>query len=90
MLSAANFYLVPAGSVPEGRPFRPMVEVALIVSEPQYTVDAAGQSVRHRTMDTMRFHTSPEGLRDLAKYLGKWADDAEKMTPDEPAAGEGV
>jgi hypothetical protein len=61
--------------------FTPMVEAILVLSEPQYSVDLGGQLVRTRQVETVRFATSPEGLRDLARTFLEWADDADNITP---------
>lgn len=75
---AANFYLVGGGGSDKG-PFRPMVEVALVTTEPEYAFDPGGQMVRTRTPETVRFHTTPDGLRELALSFANWADKAEAM-----------
>ena len=44
----------------------PKAEVILILSEPTYSVDAAGEVVKRRETSTVRFFASPETLKKLA------------------------
>ncbi len=55
---------------------RPMVEVILMTSEPMFSIDGGGEMVRSRVMNTIRFSSSPEGLRKLSKRLAEFADEA--------------
>lgn len=58
--------------------FEPNIEGILIVSEPIYRVDAAGQLIRERTMESIRFSTSVSGIKALAAQFLQWAEIAEK------------
>lgn len=58
--------------------FEPNIEGILIVSEPIYRVDAAGQFIRERTTESIRFSTSVEGIKALAAQFLLWAETAEK------------
>ena len=58
--------------------FEPSIEGILLVSEPIYRVDAAGQMIRERTVETLRFSTTVKGIRDLAAQFLQWAETAEK------------
>ena len=57
--------------------YAPLVEVVFVVSEPVFRVDAAGQMVRERVTEGLRFATSPAGLRNLAESFKRYADEAE-------------
>jgi hypothetical protein len=83
--AAANFYLTPVGKPYPAPPFAPTIEAVVNVTEPRYTVDAAGELVRQRAADQVRFHTTPDGLRMLAGHFNEWADAAEKMAAEVPA-----
>lgn len=58
--------------------FTPLIEAILIVSEPRYTLDEAGHQIKSRIVETMRFSSSPKGLRTLAKIFEEWATGAEE------------
>ena len=73
--STANVYAVSLG-MGTGE-FAPMVEVILLLTEPRYEPDAAGTFSRRRDVEDVRFHTTPNGLRELAGNFAKLADDAE-------------
>jgi hypothetical protein len=60
--------------------FEPNIEGILIVSEPIYRVDAAGQLIRERTTETIRFSTSLDGIKSLAAQFLQWAETAENET----------
>lgn len=66
----------------------PRAEVIIIVSEPIFRADDAGQMVRVRQSDTIRFSTGVEGLRHMAKEFGEWADAAERRLGELVSAGE--
>jgi len=76
----------------DGSKLRPMTEVALILTEPVFACDAAGSLVRSRATETIRFATTPHGLRILAKQFTEYAaelDALAKMMPaDEPTPEE--
>jgi len=61
-----------------GGKFEPNIEGILVVSEPIFRVDAAGQLIRERTTETMRFSTSVDGIKSLAAQFLQWAETAEK------------
>ena len=81
--SARNLYFVPD----ENGKLLPMIEAIIIVSEPKFGVSEEGQTERYRVMDTLRFHTSPDGLRKLAEQFEGWADEIDELCkkPDEPS-----
>lgn len=54
----------------------PGFEVILTVSEAIYREVAGGDIARIRETETLRFHTSAAGLRNLAEQCLKWADEA--------------
>lgn len=56
---------------------RPNIELALITSEPIYSCDAAGESIRTREVETYRFAVTPKQARALARQLETLAEDAE-------------
>lgn len=58
---------------------QPMVEVILLLSEPQYAIDASGMFAKSRNLTDFRFGTTPKGLRDLAETLIGMADEAEHL-----------
>jgi hypothetical protein len=72
---ACNFSALPQ----EEGGFRPLIEAILIVSEPKYSIDEAGDQFKRRSIDALRFTTSPAGLRLLAKNFIEWADEAEQL-----------
>lgn len=55
----------------------PMVEVILVVSEPVFRPDGGGGLARLRESETIRFSTSADGLRAVARDFGAWADEIE-------------
>lgn len=91
-LISANLYLAPSAP-PDGGEMRPMVETILVLSEPKYTFDDTGGTVRARVTETVRFNAAPVGLRELARRLTETADMADalaarvaaKVPPDEKA-----
>lgn len=64
----------PLACVGETGKLSPCLEVVLIYSEPDYTVDAGGL-VRKRRVSDFRFTVSPAELRQIAKQLAEYADD---------------
>ena len=60
----------------DGEP-RAMIEVILILTEPNFRVDAVGQMIRERSVETARFSTTAKGLRAVAKDYLAWADEAD-------------
>jgi hypothetical protein len=56
---------------------RTEVEIAFILSEPEYRLSSDSQIVRERTATTVRWASTPENLRVLAAKFVKTADDAE-------------
>lgn len=62
----------------EGAAPEPLIELVLIVSEPSYMVDAGGDSIRHRVVETLRLCATPSGMRQLAKFLTEASDEAER------------
>lgn len=77
--TSGNLYLVPS-EPPDRGEMRPMVEVILITSQPKYTMDDVGTLVRSRITETVRFHTSPRGLRELARQFAELADMADGLS----------
>lgn len=51
----------------------PYAEIILILSEPHYQVDEAGEITKPRRTETVRFHSSHDGLVLLAKSLVDYA-----------------
>ena len=62
----------------------PQVEVILVLSEPTYAVDAAGEVVSHRETSATRFAASPRMLRRLGESMVKLAEEAETLLPPTP------
>lgn len=56
----------------------PSAEIALVLSEVEYRIVPDGQVVRERAAQTVRFASSPAGLRKLAEKLLQTADDTER------------
>ena len=54
------------------------VEIILITSEPQWQADGGGGMSKHRVAETLRFNAQPDALRQLAKNLNAYADEADK------------
>lgn len=54
------------------------VELVFLVSEPKYQADMTG-FVKTRSTTDVRFATSAQGLRNMAKELGELADEAEEL-----------
>ena len=73
--TARNIYAVVG---PDNK-MLPTIEVILIATEPQFTVDASGAVVRTSVPASFRITTTPGGLRSVAKDFLKWADDAEEV-----------
>jgi len=71
---ATNF----CATVSEDGQLRPALEMAIITSEPIYSCDATGESIRSRVIDTYRFSATPKQARTLGEQLHKMADEAEK------------
>lgn len=66
----------------------PTIEVVLAVSEPTYRVDVTGTLVKQRdTIETLRFTSTPAGLRTLASDCITWAAEAEEFARGMTAAG---
>lgn len=61
---------------------RPNIELALITSEPVYSCDAAGESIRTREVQTYRLAVTPKQARALSRQLEKLAEDAEAHVAD--------
>lgn len=57
----------------------PLIETILLYSEPVWRVDAGGSIIRSREMGSFRISAGPDALRDIAKYLVEYADDAEDI-----------
>ena len=57
----------------------PTIEVIVVVSEPQYGPDDNGDVEKFRVTDTLRFGTTPQGLRVLAQQFTEWANEAEAL-----------
>ena len=72
---AANFL----ASWDENDKLVPHIEIAVVTAEPRYSVDLAGDVNRSRAVDEYRFSATPVGLRQLAKQLEKYADDADAL-----------
>ncbi len=72
MATARNILL----SVVEGKT-SPIIEVVILVREPDYQFGADGEVQRDRTTETVRFVASPDGLRTMADNLHRWAAEAE-------------
>ena len=71
----------------EDKKLLPQVEVTLVMAEPAYSVDAAGEVVRQRETSQCRFSASPRLLRKTAEHLRALADQAEEfLTPEKPKA----
>lgn len=72
----ANFHAVWA----EGsKKLLPQVEVILIMSEPTYSVDPAGDVIRQRATSQVRFSASPKLLFKLAETMTKLGTEAEEL-----------
>ncbi len=88
---ACNF----AASIDDQQRLRPQIELIFIASEPRYRVDAIGETVRERQIETARFFTTPQHARKLGKVLLQLAEDAEqefaaaasKLTPNTQQQG---
>lgn len=63
----------------EEKKLLPQVEIVLVLSEPTYTVDAAGEVVSHRETSATRFAASPRMLRKMSDTLEKLAAEAETL-----------
>lgn len=59
--------------------YSPMIEVILVLTEPNYRFNKKGELVKRRDPETIRFSTSPDGLREIAKNFNQWANDAEEI-----------
>lgn len=57
----------------------PTIETIIVVSEPQYGPNGNGEVEKFRVTDTLRFGTTPQGLRILAQQFTEWADEAEAL-----------
>ena len=55
-----------------------VVEAVVSVSESSYQGNAVGELKQVRIPETLRFGTSPAGMRVIAKSLNEWADEADK------------
>lgn len=60
------------------------IEVIVVLSEPQYTVtdtekDGVAELDRVRTTESIRFVTTADGAREMAKSLNHYADEAEQQ-----------
>ncbi len=55
-----------------------IVEAVVTVSEPAYELDSGGELVRVMIPEVLRFATSPRGMRQLARTIMEWADEADK------------
>lgn len=60
-----------------GRPLTADIEVAIVVSEPVYRLNNQGEPTRDRVAETIRFVSSPDNLRALAKGFSDAAAEAE-------------
>lgn len=69
----ANYY---AHLDPEGE-LSPQAEIALVLAEPQYRVDAGGEMIRESVTETIRFAASPALLRQVAEKLQGFAEQLE-------------
>jgi hypothetical protein len=47
------------------------------VSENFFRIDADGTPERCREPETLRFGTTPDGMRQIAESMNRWADEAE-------------
>lgn len=70
---ATNF----CATISEDGQLRPALEIAIITSEPVYSCDATGESIRSRVIDTYRLSATPKQARMLGAQLHKMADEAE-------------
>ena len=59
----------------------PMVEIALIMTEPVYELDAERKFVKRREMTTFRFTASPDAIHVAASELKKLAELAAERFP---------
>ena len=50
-------------------------EIALLVTEPVYEIDAGGQLIRRRAMESIRFAVTDRSLKALIKWLGEVSAD---------------
>jgi len=57
----------------------PTIEVIFMVVEPQFHIDAGGELIRSRVPETLRFTTTPAGLRKVMADFGELADEAEEI-----------
>ena len=57
----------------------PQVECVLILSEPEYSMDAAGDLIRHRSTSQCRFSASPGMLRKMAESFNLMANEADAL-----------
>ena len=57
----------------------PQVEIAIVMSEPTYRVDAVGEVIRQREISQCRFVASPATLLKLSKLFSEFASEAEQV-----------
>ncbi len=57
----------------------PAIEIILMVTEPVYSVDAAGRVLKRNDVDSMRVVAQPEALRQVADSLREWADESDAL-----------
>lgn len=81
-MTARNIML----SCPDQGDPSPMIEAILVVSEPTFRIDQGGGIIRQRELETVRFHSTPNGLRKVAIAFAEWADEAEAIGPKKPEA----
>lgn len=74
MSTARNVFFIA-----EEKTVRPMIEMVLTVSEPKFKMDPGGVFGLYRETETIRIHTDPKGLREIAERCIEWADEAEAM-----------
>jgi hypothetical protein len=54
-----------------------VVEAVITVSENAFSIDADGEPERCSKTETLRFGTTPDGIRQIAESMNRWADEAE-------------
>jgi hypothetical protein len=55
-----------------------LAEIIIVVSEPSFTVDAAGDLIRQRGVEQFRFGASTDAIRKLIKIFEAYLSEMEK------------
>jgi hypothetical protein len=86
----ANFYSAWAEDEDKNQQLIPQVELIIVMSEPVYSVDSSGSTIRQREVSQCRFSTSPDMLRRLAESLVKLADESDCLANTKLSGSEGA